>query len=94
MSKILGMRTDEELMQGASEQTKKLANYEKLENTPFTLAELDTEEGIKWYVLMGKYRLSEAMETKEKAEEDAERQDWERLLQIIQIMIEANIKGQ
>lgn len=62
------------------------ADYEKWEvgNTPFTIVkELD-----KYLVVIGKYRVSEDLATKEEAEEDAKRVDWDRMMQVMGIMIE------
>ena len=82
-NKELNFKTELELKY-ESEQAK---GYE-VKETPFTIVE---EQG-KWFVVMGKYRLSETLGTKEEAIEDAERTDWMRLMQIVQLMIDNNKK--
>lgn len=56
----------------------------QVENTPFTV--IRQEE--KWYVTLGMYRLTNDLENKEDAIADAQREDWERLMQVMGIMIE------
>lgn len=55
---------------------------EKVPFTPFTIA----REHEHWYVLMGKYRLSAPL-SKENALFDANNMTWDRILQVIGIMI-------
>lgn len=56
----------------------------KLKGTPMTIVRHKDD----WGVLIGKYRLSEKFEHFGEALDDAKRQDWERVMQIIQLMIE------
>lgn len=58
----------------------------KIQDTPFTAVRLDD----KWFLTMGKYRLTEPMKTFDEVNEDAHRADWTRVMQIIQIMIDEN----
>lgn len=59
-----------------------------IKNTPFTILK---EEEEQYFLTMGKYRLSEdAFETIEEALKDSERQDWMRVMEIIQLLIENN----
>lgn len=53
-------------------------------NTPFTIVRIDNE----WSVLMGKYQVSKEHKTRLEAYEDAMQTGWNRLLQVIAIMIE------
>jgi len=74
-------------LQNAEQETKqdsKLVERENVEGTPFTLYK---SENL-WYVLLGKYRMSKEFETKEEAKEDAQRNDWERTMQVVGVMIE------
>jgi hypothetical protein len=61
-----------------------LVERENVENTPFTIYKHEKE----WFVLIGMYRLSESFKTKEEALEDAKRTDWERMMQVMGVMIE------
>lgn len=56
----------------------------EVENTPFTII----REEEKWFVTLGRYRISQDMKSKEEAIEDAKRIDWDRVLQIMGITIE------
>lgn len=60
----------------------------EVENTPFTVA------GVKqgWFVLIGNTRLTDGLESKEEALEDAKRVDWERMMQVMSVMIEQYAK--
>lgn len=64
------------------EKNTELLEYTEVKNTPFTIAKW--ENG--YYVLMGKHRLTEKLDTKEEAEEDANRTDWDRLIQVVAII--------
>lgn len=66
-----------------SSESEQLVEYFPVKDTPFTVA----KNGKEWYVLMGKYRLTEAMETKEEAMRDAKGTKWMRIMQVIQIML-------
>ncbi len=75
------------ILQNAEQKTKqdsKLVERYDVEDTPFTIYK---SEDL-WYVLLGKYRLSREFNTKEEAEIDANRTDWERTMQVVGIMIE------
>lgn len=61
-----------------------LIENEKIEKTPFSAVRVDNQ----WFLTMGKYRLTEQLQTKEQVLKDAERSDWDRVLQVIAIMIE------
>jgi hypothetical protein len=63
---------------------RQLVEYEQVKGTPFTAV----KDGNKWYVLMGKYRLTEAMETKAEAVKDAEEITYFRIMQIFNIMMQ------
>lgn len=65
-----------------SSENHELVEIHHIDNTPFTV--IKTNEN--WYVTMGKYRLTQAMETREEAEENAQRMDWDRLIQVMTIV--------
>lgn len=57
-----------------------------IKDTPFTAIRLDKD----WFLTMGKYRLTEPVHTFEEIEEIAYNPTWDRIMQIMQIMIEEN----
>lgn len=63
----------------------KLIDIIKLEGSePFTAV----RKGDNWYLMMGKYRLSEPRQTFEEVEEDAKSTSWLRLMQVMRIVIQ------
>lgn len=72
-----------------SEITKPNSNSEELleikpiDGTPFNAVRLED----KWFLAMGKYRLSEPYEREDHVLEDAKSASWERIMQIVNIMI-------
>lgn len=56
--------------------------------TPFSIVYTDN----KWFTTLGKYRISEPFTTGIEALEDAQRVDWQRMMQVMQLMIEENAK--
>lgn len=54
-----------------------------VEGTPFTVVKVED----KWFLAMGKYRLTEPMESKAQALGAAEDKSWFRIIQIIMIII-------
>lgn len=60
-----------------------LIEYHKVEGTPFTIA----RNGKEWFVLMGKYRLTEDVKTRRNAMQNALKMTWDRMMQVMQIMI-------
>lgn len=66
--------------------SKQLVEYFPVDDTPFTVARNDQE----WFVLMGKYRFTEALKTKKDAMRNARAITWTRILQVIQVMLEDN----
>lgn len=61
------------------EQKEELVKFHQVKNTPFTIVEIEN----KFKVVMGDYRLTEAFNTLEEAKKDAERMDWNRIMQVI-----------
>jgi len=58
-----------------------------IEDTPFTAIRFEN----KWFLTMGKYRLTEPVDTLEAVQIDAQRADWYRVMQIINLMIEEKL---
>lgn len=64
--------------------SKQLVEYFPVDDTPFTVARNDQE----WFVLMGKYRFTEALKTKKDAMRNARAMTWTRILQVVKVMME------
>lgn len=71
------------------EEKKPQIEFEDVENTPFTIERNED----KYYVRLGMYQLTDALESEAEALEDAKRVDWERMMQVMGIMIEQYGKG-
>lgn len=65
---------------------KQLLERINLEDTPFTAIKF----GNLWYLTMGKYRLTDGTPNKQECLDEVNNTTWNRLLQIMQIMIEAD----
>ena len=61
----------------------KLVEFKQVKETPFTLAKQNEE----WYILLGKYRLSEGYETEKEAEKEAKRVCWNKIMQVNSVII-------
>lgn len=57
-----------------------------IKDTPFTALKFDG----KWYLAMGKYRLTHELNNYQACVREAKDASWNRILQVIQIMIETN----
>nr|QJB21295.1 MAG: hypothetical protein [Microvirus sp.] len=74
----------EQLLENARQQSQEAFKVHEVENTPFAIIEKDGN----FIVVLGKYRLHEVQfKTKEEAEVEAAREDWERIMQVCGIMI-------
>lgn len=56
----------------------------EIEGTPFTAIKLDA----KWFLTMGKYRISELYDTLQEVQQDAQDASWMRIMTIMNIMIQ------
>lgn len=63
-----------------------LVKIDHIQDTPFTAVKHDKE----WYLCMGKYRLTKALATKKDVLANAKDVSWNRLMSVIQIMIDEN----
>lgn len=81
LEKSLGLVKEKDKPKSNGEQ---LVEYIEVKDTPFTVARNDKD----WYLLMGKYRLTEALKTKEEAMGAVNTQRWIRIMQVINIMID------
>jgi len=59
----------------------------KVEDTPFQILKWDE----KYYLTLGKYRLTEALDTEEQAREEVNNVSWFRLLQVMHIVVKEEI---
>lgn len=65
---------------------KEIIEEHDIKDTPFKAVKNNNE----WFLALGRYKLTKSLKTRKEVEESAEDTSWHRLLQIIQIMIEAN----
>ena len=63
--------------------SKELINFTQVENTPFTVISKEEQH----IVMLGKYRISETFESKEEAIKDANSITWNRITQLITVML-------
>lgn len=75
-------KTDEQLLKKDPTNTETVEKIE-IENTPFTAVRIDD----KWYIVMGKYRLTNEIATKEEALAAAIDESWWRIMSVIKAMI-------
>lgn len=61
----------------------KLFEAKPVGDTPFTAIKLED----KWYLTLGKYRLTEALKSFEEVEQEAKDASWWRILSVMQAMI-------
>lgn len=57
-----------------------------IKDTPFTAVRLDD----KWFLTLGKYRLTDPVQTFDEVEAQAYETTWTRIMSIMQIMIDEN----
>jgi hypothetical protein len=60
-----------------------LVEQKEIENTPFMAVRMED----KWFLTLGKYRLTEPLKTEEEVIESAKDATWERIMQVMKIMI-------
>ena len=63
-----------------------LINFTEVENTPFTVISKEEQH----IVMLGKYRVSETFESKDEAIKDANSITWNRITQLITVMLRLN----
>ena len=57
-------------------------------NTPFTIV----RENQTYFVTLGNYRLSGDLQSMEEAKDDASREDWNRIMQVMTLVIKHELK--
>ncbi len=78
-----------------SEKSEELLKYEPLDGTPFTIASMADREKdvVKHFVLFGKYKMrEEGFDTVEEAIDDAKSIGWDRIMQVLSIVMESFMK--
>ena len=74
----------DELLEKAKRQTEEVFKAHNVDKTPFAIIEKDNT----FTVVLGRYKLHEGhFKTIEEAQEEAMREDWERIMQVCGIMI-------
>lgn len=73
--------TDQELSKESN--SNELVERIPITDTPFTAIRLDN----KWFLTMGKYRISEPVDSFEQIQMEAENTTWDRIMQVILIVI-------
>lgn len=73
---------DQQDKQNYNSNEKALVEVVDIEGSPFKAIKNEKE----WHVVLGRYRLTEALESFEKCKEDAQRTDWNRLIQVMTIV--------
>lgn len=75
-------KTDEELLTKNPEATE-LIEIKEIEDTPFTAVRHEKD----WFLMMGKYRLTEALTSEEECKEASKDASWWRIMSLMQVMI-------
>lgn len=70
----------------SSKQNKELVTRKQIPGTPFTIIGANG----KWWGTMGKYRLTEQLNTEEDAVLQCTAMTWDRIIQVMQALIEMN----
>ena len=74
----------DELLENAKKQTEEVFKVHEVNNTPIAIIEKDGN----FNVVLGRYKLHEGnYKTLEEAQDEAAREDWERIMQVCGIMI-------
>lgn len=63
--------------------SKELIEKRQIPETPFTAIRIED----KWFLTLGKYRLTNPVDSYEAIEADAQNTSWDRLLQIMKIVV-------
>lgn len=67
-----------------NKKNKELIKRTIIENTPFTIIEINEE----YFITMGSYRISEKFKTLEEATEEANTINWNKIIQVISILMD------
>lgn len=70
-----------------------LIEYKEIEGTPFQVVRKTEENGINsYFVMFGKYRISEKIDTEEEATEEAAKLDWWKIMSVAHAIAEQLIE--
>ncbi len=72
-------------VKGIDKENSTLIEYKQVKDTPFTVAKIEreNEELHDYYIMMGKYRISEKFENEEEVMEEAGKIDWWKIMGVI-----------
>lgn len=89
MGKLRGLKQQDKSNTPDSKDSnsKQLVEIEEVKGTPFA----KVKEGKYWALVLGNYKLTPPMK-KEDIEEEAKRMDWNRIMQVMHVMIEQHDK--
>ncbi len=82
------MQTQEELIKEGTEKGEELLTKVQIKDSPFVVVE---EKG-KFYGLVGKYRLTEECDTREKAIEETTKMTWDNLIKVMIVIQDMGIE--
>lgn len=82
MGKLKTELTEKELP--TEKENTELIEKHLIGGTPFTAIRVDD----KWFLALGKYRLTEPLESLEECIEQSKADNWTRIMQVINVMIE------
>jgi hypothetical protein len=63
-----------------------LVEFKNITGTPFTAVRMEE----KWMLTLGKYRMTEELETLEECIKASEEHDWMRIMAVMQVMMKEN----
>lgn len=72
----------------SNSKSNQLIEHQPIKGTPFTAIKYENE----WYLTMGKYRLTTGRKTLREVLKESKDASWERIMQIIQILIDEDKK--
>ncbi len=83
---------------GSVEETNKqnshLIKYEEVKNTPFQTVRVENEDDtVEYYVMFGKYRISEKMKSEEEAKKEAKTIDWWKIMSVCHAIAEQVVEA-
>lgn len=64
--------------------SKQLVEHHPIKDTPFSAVKFED----KWFLTLGKYRLTNQLQSKKACEEEAKDASWIRIMQVIKIVIQ------
>ncbi len=77
------------------EENTSLVNYVGVDNTPFEVAELEKKDSKEkeYFIMFGKYRLTEDLGSVEKAKDEAVKVDWLKIMGVCHAIAESIVES-